>query len=465
MKRFSEQFNKRAEAVKLQVSEKRILEERLRAYMEYHPLPTTQRVNNTAVSPAIENRAEPFFLLRIPFRTIFKLVAPVTILVLLIVPFAANNAVPGDTLYAIKQVNENIRGSLIFDSYQKVEWETERLNRRIAEVRLLTNEGRLTDEVELGMTDAIRVHTENVQKQIDVLREVDADEATIASISLYSTLEAQSASLRAGEVSRGDVIDEIKPGNILADALDASSESYRQTLSSTTLPSYDKLMARVEQNTTRIHELRSSLNKLNVPGMTEIDRRIDDLERSITSTMNKSTTAVDEAQAELVDVLRRTQRLIVYMTELKVEVTVDINNLVPVIMTEEEEVSELSRNSVELKRLVEIVKYSLDKSENASVRERVAVSLSEIASIEEKLASSTIEFEFAYRLLQDALALANDSLLLLEQTSDLIIPPIIVETETATSGDTVISIPDVPVATSGEMVVEEKDDEGVRENE
>ena len=74
MKRFSEQFHKKASAVKLQAAEKRELRERLVSYMEYHPLPESLRVvESTAKQAGVGTSlfAEPFKTFRIPFATLF----------------------------------------------------------------------------------------------------------------------------------------------------------------------------------------------------------------------------------------------------------------------------------------------------------------------------------------------------------------------------------------------------------
>ena len=174
MKKFSEQLHKKSTSVKLQKSEKTELRERLVSYMEYHPLPAElqgQKVSKKKTAPKAMPFNEAYTNISIPFFKIFKASAVMAVLVLIVLPFAAERAVPGDTLYAIKvEFNEELRSTLIFNSFQKVEWETERLNRRIAEARLLESEGRLTEEVGAEVAEAVRTHTDNVKREIEVLR-------------------------------------------------------------------------------------------------------------------------------------------------------------------------------------------------------------------------------------------------------------------------------------------------------
>src|SRR6056297_835594 len=121
-----------------------------------------------------------------------KLGGVFALLVLIIVPIMAERAVPGDTLYAVKvKINEEVRSSLTLDPYEKIEWETVRINRRIAEAKLLAKEGRLTEAAEAEAAAAVKEHADNVKAEIETLRAADADEAAIAEIAFDSTMQVQ----------------------------------------------------------------------------------------------------------------------------------------------------------------------------------------------------------------------------------------------------------------------------------
>ena len=138
MKRFSEQFNKQANHIRLQASERSDLRERLVAYMEYHPLTAEAKSVSTATPLAVQ----AYRNVRIDFPIISKFIGAFAVLVLIVVPVFAENTVPGDILYPVKvKFNEEVRGSLTFSPYEKVEWETERLERRISEAQLLAAAG------------------------------------------------------------------------------------------------------------------------------------------------------------------------------------------------------------------------------------------------------------------------------------------------------------------------------------
>ena len=55
MKRFSEQFKKKSDTIRLRASERADLRDRLVSYMEYHPLPDAPKKAATSV-------ASPYFI-------------------------------------------------------------------------------------------------------------------------------------------------------------------------------------------------------------------------------------------------------------------------------------------------------------------------------------------------------------------------------------------------------------------
>jgi Domain of unknown function (DUF5667) len=197
MKHFSEQFNKQSKSVSLQAVEREALKSRVVSYMEYHPMSKTTPALKKKAAAQVSPFAEHFNIVQIPTALILRWSAVLSVFLLLVIPALAEKTIPGDSLYAVKvRFNEEVRSSLTLDQHAKVEWETKRLNRRIAEARPLANEGKLTQEVEVQMAAAVREHTENIQKEIDTLRSSDADGATLASIELNTTLELQSDSLQ-----------------------------------------------------------------------------------------------------------------------------------------------------------------------------------------------------------------------------------------------------------------------------
>ena len=422
MKRFSEQLHKQSTTVKLQAAEKRELRERLVSYMEYHPLPA--ELKSKSVVGKYEEKStlftDAFKTFQIPFTVLFKSSAVAAAIVLVVLPFVAEKAVPGDTLYAMKiKFNEELRTTLTFDSYQKVEWETERVSRRISEARLLASEGRLTEEVEAEVAQAVKTHTENAQREIEVLRTEDADGATIAAIALDTTLEVQSTSLRGDNDAKAKLAgsdSSLQQNNLIANVLDESLSLSEAKSASSTLPAYDKLIARAEQNTTRIYELLDSV-KLSAPAeqLTDVTRRIQDIERAIQAAMELSPTDDNEARLQLIGVLQRTQKLIVYMTDLEVTHTVDIESLVPVVLTESEENVVIVNLTNELNSKITEIQKKSALLDNTEVSKKVDYALGVLIEQSAIAASSSENLSVFKVVVDEALAVADDTLLIIEQ--------------------------------------------------
>jgi hypothetical protein len=452
MKKFSEKFYKKSETVKLSLGEKKELRERLISYMEYHPLPVSSQAPKILREDSQKNVVglpfrESFRVLAIPYNKIFRASALVAVFILIGVPFMAERSVPGDTLYAVKvQFNEELRSTLIFDSYQKVEWETERLNRRIAEARLLASEGRLTDAVEAEVAEAVMTHTQNVKNEIEDLRVLDADEAVLASISLETTLEVQSSSFKNTKNKTPEGfetgVDDVTPrDSLISGALEASrQQADNLTEEELVLPSYEKLMARVEMNTTRLFELKDSLRgTITDFELAEVNRRAEDISRSVQEAILLATEDLPKAQAQLVDVLQRTQKLIVYMTELEVKETVDIEVLVPVVLTSEEKTQKIESSSQELELKVAKIIEDKERVEEVDVVEKIDYSLDRLDELVQGMESNTNDFGKFMTLYKEASALADDTLLLISNhTSPVISSEPIIDTE-AESSDTIIS--------------------------
>jgi hypothetical protein len=457
MKRFSEQLNKKSKSVKLQVVEKQELRERLVSYMEYHPLPAEMRSEKKVVKN-IDLSTEAFKTFSIPFTSIFKTSAAIAVMVLVVIPFAAEKSVPGDTLYAIKvEFNEELKSSLTFDSYEKIEWETERLNRRIAEARLLESEGKLTEQVEAEVADAVRQHTANAQREIEELRTEDADAATIASISLDATLEVQATSLQN---ERDAVLTEKGEGgkiNVIAAAIEESRVTAEEPTASSTLPSYDKIMAKVEQNTTRIYELVSTLESVvSTEDFSEVNRRAEDINRALQVVVEITEKESETTKAQLIGVLQQTQRLVVYLTQLEVIKTVDIETLIPIVLTNEEEKVKLTEVNSEIEQKVKRIDLLLEQTDDEDLLEKVIPAREDIGSRLDLIATSTLEYESYVVLTKDVLELVNDVLNLLEQKVQLEKEVVVKEDsleENSTSTEPVIK--EVEVATSTEEVLEE----------
>lgn len=416
MKRFSEQLHTKATSVKLRAAERRELRERVVSYMEYHPLPKELKAAKPVLSPL---QTEAFTMVRIPFAMLAKWSAATAVLLLVVIPVMAERAVPGDGLYAVKvSFNEELRGTLANTPYEKIEWETEKLNRRIAEARLLASEGRLTEEVEAEVAQAVKQHTENAQREIAVLRAEDEDEATLAAITFNTTLEVQSAAFREESEDTELFGDDSKTSapKLLASVLDETLSIHAASNASSTLPAYEKLIARVETNTTRARELLATIEGSADPATAQdVIRRIEDIERQIQEAMVVREEDDSTARKILVDSLQRTQKLIVLMTEIEVSQEVTVEEIVPVILTPQEKSAEIERYTSELQEGSDEIRVMLSETTNlkTNVIEKVNVSLQEIDTALE-IVSSTTDFGVAKEAAEGGLELISDTKKLLE---------------------------------------------------
>jgi hypothetical protein len=457
MKRFSEQLHKQSQTVKLKKSEQADLRERLVSYMEYHPLPAAMKaadISNTKKAPRSAVLTEAFAQYAIPYQALFKFGSVAAVFVLLVVPFMAERTVPGDTLYAVKvQFNEEVRSTLTWGSYEKVEWETTRLNRRIAEARLLADEGLLTPEAEAEVAAAVREHSDNAKREIEVLRATDADEAAIATITFDSSLQVQAQVLQDGVDNTSTTTTD---RGLISEALDESLEKPVQTKEAI-IPAYGKLMARVEMNTTRVGELRDSLEGVVTDqGLVDVNRRIADIDRAITVAVvlaqNPDTEL--EARTALVDVLTRTQKLIVFMTDLEVREQVAIESVVPVVLTAGEIDAERTKRTTELTELIAQITAVIDLDEAGDLTEKLIDTSEKLAIAQEELLQ-TANYSAFVTLSDNAIALAKDSLILVEQQG------VEVAVGVGTSTDAVLDDEIKDTASSTDEVLDENTQEEV----
>lgn len=330
MKRFSEQFNKKAQSTRLSAGEKRELRERLVSYMEYHPLPA--ELKQATPSHFIVSGQE-FILFNFNKWRALKWSSAVALLFVVSISYLAEKAVPGDALYAVKVgINEEVRGTLARSSYEKVVWETELLNRRISEAQLLADEGKLTKEVEEDVVLAVIEHSENARKEIENLKLSDKDEATLASISLNTALDIQSISLSHREETgvEGESTERIV-------AILSATQAAQPAVEETELPAYDRVLGKVESETTRAYELLKNIDDSATPEeKNDVTNRLGDIDTRIAAAMILVESDEIAARKDLVFVLEQIHKLISFMTNIDVRNNLTVDDLVPDVLTKEQ---------------------------------------------------------------------------------------------------------------------------------
>lgn len=414
MKRFSEQLKKKASTISLSAAERRELRERLVAYMEYHPV--SRRAEVFESTPTTAPVMDTYRTVSFSFRSLhLRAVAGLCVVCVVVgVPLVAERSLPGDVLYPVKvRFNEEVLSTLTFSPYEKIEWETERLGRRIAEARLLESEGKLTEEFEVEVAEAVKAHSDAAQREIETLRATDAEEAALAEITFSSVLDVQSMVLKSRDRGASSTID------VIAGAVEKErTEAAAAQGQSETTPSIERLLARIEQETTRAYELLETVKSYaREQENIDIERRLADIERKIASALTLRQEADTDEQAVrglLREALQATQKLIVFMTDIDVRETIVVEDLVPVELTEAERTAVLETMLNEIQEQRTEFETAVPEVENDDVRAKIVASLNELntqfagaeqALEQSDLVAAEVATTEAYNLYQDIISM------------------------------------------------------------
>jgi hypothetical protein len=397
MKSFDSDIKKYAHKMRLGAAERNELRERIVAYMEYHPLPHGDTPVDTRRGFVLPIATKTLIARVSHFNTKVgtKIAAGVFAVALLVtVPFAAEQAAPGDALYLVKtRVNEPVLAQFVNSPYEKVAFETTLMERRIAEARLLAKEGKLDEKTEAALALSIEGHANAAQKGINSLKTSDAESAAIAEITFGSALDVQTAVLdnTVGEAGEG-IAGVVREAKFVVDAG-----------KSTTTPSYARLMAHVEQETTRAFELFNAIKNSATPEeRANIERRFADMQRKIASAQEQYASRVAQGESDVsatssdtvalmtmsakapsdVDTLSATlgdiKKLILFMTDIDVRNSVALDQLVPVVPTPEEE---LTMQLKDIKARKDAVTKHIAEMGNAAVVAEIEAQLLELDSL------------------------------------------------------------------------------------
>ncbi len=103
--------------------------------------------------------------------------------------YAAETALPGDPLYAVKVgFTEPIQGVLAVSPVAKAEWNTQLLSRRLSEAATLAAHGTLNDSARASLETQIALQAGNVNTNVAKMKATD--EGAVAAASAESNLEA-----------------------------------------------------------------------------------------------------------------------------------------------------------------------------------------------------------------------------------------------------------------------------------
>src|SRR3989338_43513 len=139
------------------------------------------------------------------------------------ISYAAEDALPGDTLYAMKiEVNERVRTWVALSEEAEVEWSVVRTMRRLEELERLATAGDLNDILRDQITTRLEQNTEEANKAIESLKKEQIAVAADASSRLESSLRVHERMLVQVAEERADVSSQI---HVILDTVRKKTES------------------------------------------------------------------------------------------------------------------------------------------------------------------------------------------------------------------------------------------------
>lgn len=314
MKNDTPQKNTYTDSIRLSDEERLVMRQRLLSYMEFHP--------REATLPAASEAGWKTWIPRVPARVF---AGAFGVMLMVATPVFAENSMPGDMLYPVKvRFNEELRATFASSSQEKIAWEVERMERRLAEARYLANEGRLTAEAEGVIAATLREHAEEAVKELALLRESDGEDAAVVHAAFESALEVQSSVLETTATQpKGDIAATVNELRI-----EAATEAARPEAKDV---SYERLAAFVSGELARSKELLETIAPAVSPEDSEgLESRIADAEYMLTTAAELAADDHPESATALVrGALSNAQKLMVFMRDIDVRGAVALERLVP----------------------------------------------------------------------------------------------------------------------------------------
>jgi hypothetical protein len=410
--------------------------DRILSYMEYHPLKKGE-------SSPVAQISEPYFYVRLSSVWMKSVSGALVLLFVIGIPLLAENALPGDVLYAVKTgVTENIQTQFANSPYEKVALETKLIERRISEARLLASEGKLTEEVQAQIAETVKGHADAVQSGLAELREDNADEAALAKIVFSSTLDVQSAVLDQNEGTGSSSVQSIL--NVVNTVRDEVASDANPVT-----PSYEGLIARIESETTRAYEFFKTVKRSATEEETkDMERRLSDIDRLIVDAKKLHETDETGALAQMIEVLGHIQKLITFMTDIDIRESVTLESIVPVSPTPEERETHLNQIHTNVDLALHTVESKLIAIEDINLKEKVSLGLNTVNELVSAfLAALEIhDIDVAESRAKEAETLAGDLLKLTETITAPVVLPVSsttppLDTEDGESSDTSTTSP------------------------
>ena len=109
---------------------------------------------------------------------------------------ASGQALPGDTLYPVKIVHEEIKLATTFDTKKKISYEIKRTEKRIREATELATQHDLDEVTQIQIADTIKKQTNKVTERINEVKSEHPEDALVLNAELKSTIKLNAEALK-----------------------------------------------------------------------------------------------------------------------------------------------------------------------------------------------------------------------------------------------------------------------------
>ncbi len=157
------------------------------------------------------SKPSPYF----KYISFFKKTIAVTLVILLIVSIsktASAKSLPGELLYNVKIIHEEIESAIINQPEKKVNFEIERTKTRIQEAVTLVKNNNLDKVKQEKIAKNIKKHVKNVSEDINSIKKKDPEKALVLNSNLKTTLKVNSKALEKAvkETENRSIVEEKK---------------------------------------------------------------------------------------------------------------------------------------------------------------------------------------------------------------------------------------------------------------
>ncbi len=170
----------------------------------------------------------------------------------------ANNALPGDPLYAFKiNVNEEVKGLLLTTPEQKVVWQKNRIENRVSEIKTLAASKALTKAKQATVQKALDEHVSELARELDTLSDDMPSTALTVTASLEQSLKESKETIKeSGSITTKDQsTDDASLTTMSSLSVESSDTATEETFDSATLDALqavDDTLAKVSAQEVKI---------------------------------------------------------------------------------------------------------------------------------------------------------------------------------------------------------------------